>query len=97
MSDQKAKIFETEKISLPVEGMTCASCVSRVEKSISKIEGVSDVVVNLATEQATINIDTSIAELDSIKETVRLSMSLHRSTISTESGPQNGWDSQQGG
>jgi len=70
MGDQKTKIYEIEKISLPVEGMTCASCVARVEKSISKVEGVSDVVVNLATEKATFNIDTSIAQLDSIKEVV---------------------------
>ncbi len=40
-----------DKISLPVEGMTCASCVARVEKSIAKIEGVTDVAVNLATEK----------------------------------------------
>jgi len=67
MGDQKTKIYEIEKISLPVEGMTCASCVARVEKSISKVEGVSDVVVN---EKVTFNIDTSISEIDSIKEVV---------------------------
>ena len=70
MRDQKAKIHELEKISLPVEGMTCASCVARVAKSISKIEGVSDVVVNLATEKAMFNFDRSVAELDSIKKSV---------------------------
>ena len=36
----------------PVEGMTCASCVSRVEKTISSVEGVHRVDVNLATQQA---------------------------------------------
>jgi Cu+-exporting ATPase len=70
MANQEAKIFEVEKISLPVEGMTCASCVSRVEKSISQIDGVSDVVVNLATEKATFNIDKSLAKIDSIKKAV---------------------------
>ena len=70
MANQEAEIFEVEKISLPVEGMTCASCVSRVEKSISKIEGISDVVVNLATEKATFNIDKSVVEIDSIKKAV---------------------------
>ena len=36
----------------PVEGMTCASCVGRVEASLRRVEGVHDVVVNLATERA---------------------------------------------
>lgn len=38
----------------PVEGMTCASCVSRVEKAIGKVPGVSQVAVNLATESASV-------------------------------------------
>lgn len=42
-------------ISLPIEGMTCASCVGRVEKALNKIEGVDSVTVNLATERADIN------------------------------------------
>lgn len=41
-------------ISLPVEGMTCASCVARVEKALTKIEGVEEVNVNLATEKVTL-------------------------------------------
>jgi len=43
-----------KNVTLPVEGMTCASCVVRVEKTIKKIEGVESVSVNLATEKATI-------------------------------------------
>ena len=38
--------------SLSVEGMTCASCVSRVEKAIARVEGVAAASVNLATERA---------------------------------------------
>jgi Cu+-exporting ATPase len=37
---------------LRVEGMTCASCVGRVEKTLKKVPGVSDAAVNLATERA---------------------------------------------
>jgi Cu+-exporting ATPase len=37
-----------------VEGMTCASCVARVEKALRKVPGVSGATVNLATEKATI-------------------------------------------
>ncbi len=39
---------------LQVAGMTCASCVMRVEKALMKVPGVASVAVNLATEQATI-------------------------------------------
>lgn len=37
-----------------IEGMTCASCVRRVEKAISAVPGVSSANVNLATERATV-------------------------------------------
>jgi Cu+-exporting ATPase len=46
--------------SVPVEGMTCASCVSRVEKAISKVPGVERATVNLATERAQVTTDTSV-------------------------------------
>lgn len=41
-------------VKLQITGMTCASCVSRVEKALKKVPGVSSAVVNLATEQATV-------------------------------------------
>lgn len=44
----------TQEIALQVEGMTCASCVARVEKALLKVPGVSAASVNLATEKATI-------------------------------------------
>jgi Cu+-exporting ATPase len=53
-------------ISLPVEGMMCASCVLRVEKTLKKIDGISEVNVNLATEKATITFDNSKASLEQI-------------------------------
>ncbi len=40
------------RLSLPVSGMTCASCVGRVERAISAIPGVKTASVNLATERA---------------------------------------------
>jgi P-type Cu+ transporter len=42
----------TEEIDLQVEGMTCASCVGRVEKALRKVPGVTGASVNLATERA---------------------------------------------
>ena len=35
-----------------ISGMSCASCVARVEKALKKIEGVVEANVNLSTEQA---------------------------------------------
>ncbi len=40
--------------SLPIEGMTCASCVGRVERALQKVPGVAEVNVNLATEAASV-------------------------------------------
>ena len=38
--------------SFPVQGMTCASCVARVERSLAAVQGVTEASVNLATEKA---------------------------------------------
>lgn len=62
--------MKIETIALPVEGMTCASCVRRVEKAISKFEGVSDVSVNLATERATFSYNPESVALDDIAHSV---------------------------
>ena len=42
------------KFELSVEGMTCASCVGRVERVLKKLPGVQEAVVNLATEKASL-------------------------------------------
>jgi Cu+-exporting ATPase len=44
----------TAELSLPIEGMTCASCVNRIERFLKKTPGVEEAMVNLATEVATI-------------------------------------------
>ncbi|GBC57202.1 lead, cadmium, zinc and mercury transporting ATPase; copper-translocating P-type ATPase [Stutzerimonas stutzeri] len=41
-------------VELAVEGMTCASCVGRVEKALKAVPGVAEAAVNLATERATV-------------------------------------------
>ncbi|WP_083214492.1 heavy metal translocating P-type ATPase [Burkholderia stabilis] len=58
-------------IELDIDGMTCASCVSRVEKALAKVPGVTRASVNLATERATIDVaaDVSASQLaDAVKQ-----------------------------
>ena len=58
--------IETAEIALPIVGMTCASCVNRIDRFLRKADGVSEVSVNLATESATIRYlpeQTGAAEL----------------------------------
>lgn len=49
-----------QNISLPIEGMTCASCVGRVEAALTKVPGVESVSVNLTTERATIHVTEEV-------------------------------------
>src|SRR5829696_10339479 len=56
----------TVDVTFPVTGMTCASCVNRVEKAIGKVPGVERAAVNLATERATVSYDprqTTVADI----------------------------------
>jgi Cu+-exporting ATPase len=48
---------------LAIEGMTCASCVRRVERALSKVPGVTEASVNLATEKAHVVYDPAEAQL----------------------------------
>ena len=48
-------------LSVGVEGMTCASCVNRIERFLRQTDGVAEASVNLATERATIRVDPSVA------------------------------------
>ncbi len=57
---------EIKTLTLPVEGMTCASCVARVEKALKKSEGVSSVNVNFATEKVTLSFDNKTTDLNKL-------------------------------
>jgi len=52
MAEGKAE--DKQQVTIPVEGMTCASCVRRVEKALTKVPGVLSASVNLASERATV-------------------------------------------
>ncbi|MFL5674454.1 MAG: heavy metal translocating P-type ATPase [Chloroflexota bacterium] len=52
----------TAELTLPVEGMTCASCVNRIERFLRKTPGVEAATVNLATETATVRYLPAVAD-----------------------------------
>lgn len=60
-----------EQISLAITGMTCAACATRIEKNLSKIEGVQKTNVNLATEKATVSYDPALTSVEDMIERVK--------------------------
>ena len=52
---------QTIEMVLPIEGMTCASCVNRIERFLRQTDGVVEASVNLATERATVRVDPAVA------------------------------------
>src|SRR5207249_2379069 len=61
---------QVRELMLPITGMTCASCVRRVEKALSKVSGVAEASVNLATEKARISFDPDVASMGQLQAAV---------------------------
>ncbi|HZS01674.1 MAG TPA: heavy metal translocating P-type ATPase, partial [Chloroflexota bacterium] len=59
-----------ETVVLPISGMTCASCVRRVERALSKVPGVASARVNLATERATVDLVPGLATPEALRRAV---------------------------
>jgi Cu+-exporting ATPase len=55
-----------ETLTIGVGGMTCASCVARVERALKRVPGVEAANVNLATEKATVSYDATAAEVEAL-------------------------------
>lgn len=58
------------QVTVGIEGMTCANCVGRVERGVSKNSGVNTVDVNLATSSATIQFDPKVTPLAQLLEVI---------------------------
>ncbi len=61
---------QTVSCELPIRGMTCASCVRRVERALFSVAGVAEANVNLVTHRATIRFDPSLASVDALARAV---------------------------
>ncbi|MDQ0172250.1 heavy metal translocating P-type ATPase [Paenibacillus tundrae] len=55
---------------LQITGMTCAACSSRIEKGLSRMEGVNQANVNLAIEQATVKYDPKVINVNQLRDKV---------------------------
>src|SRR3990172_2902087 len=60
----------TKSVKLPVNGMTCASCVAHVEKAIGGLDGVQQVSVNLAAAKASVEYDPAKVVLSEMERAV---------------------------
>ena len=61
---------DASKVTIPIGGMTCASCAQRIEKVIGKLDGIDSVSVNLATEKATVAYHPQMVRLSVIKQAI---------------------------
>jgi len=59
-------LTEKSRVTLPVTGMTCANCVSTVERNLKKVDGVEEANVNLSSERATVIFDPDLTSLDQV-------------------------------
>ncbi|AOG43001.1 heavy metal translocating P-type ATPase [Brucella abortus 65/63] len=73
------KTVKPEAVSfpVPVEGMSCASCVSKVEKALSGVPGVTRASVNLATERAHVELAGQVALSELIKAVEKAGYEAH--------------------
>jgi len=73
--------FAPETISLPIEGMTCASCVGRVERALKAVPGVLGASVNLATERAEVRLSGPLDRAELIRAVEDVGYTVAASTV----------------
>ena len=60
-----------ELVRIPIEGMTCSSCVSRITRALRKVDGVESVKVDLASDSAIVGFDGERTSLEVIGGAIR--------------------------
>jgi Cu+-exporting ATPase len=61
---------ETERVTIRIEGMSCASCAATIERALNKLDGVVEAVVSFATERATIEYLPGLVVAEDFKRTI---------------------------
>lgn len=76
---------KAEKTTLEITGMSCAACANRIEKSLSKLEGVKEANVNLTLERAAITYDPDVLDIKQIEERIeKLGFGIRKETVELE-------------
>lgn len=70
MDNALSPLKKTTHISLPVKGMTCASCSGRIERVLGKLDGVTVAAVSLAGERAEVDFDPSVVSAGAVAEAI---------------------------
>ena len=60
----------TNRLNITVGGMTCAACVSHVEKALINVDGVTNATVNLALERATVDYLSNVTTISSLRHSI---------------------------
>jgi len=60
-----------EKVKIKLSGMTCASCALKIETKLKNLDGVSSSVVNFASEEATVEYNSSVISYDDFNKAIR--------------------------
>lgn len=63
--------IDLKEVIIPIEGMTCASCVRAVEKSIDKLDGIEEISINITTNKAYIRYDSAKTRVSNIKQSIK--------------------------
>jgi Cu+-exporting ATPase len=63
--------IELREVTIPIGGMTCASCAAAVEKEIKKLKGIEEVNVNIATEKANVKYNPYETRISEIKSAIK--------------------------
>lgn len=66
MPDTARPLLPQEALRLPIEGMTCAACATRLEKALLRVPGIESARVNFALEQADVSVDPEQVSTDDV-------------------------------
>lgn len=67
---EASEVSDSKEVTIPIAGMTCASCAQAVERALGKLDGIESVNVNLATEKASIKYISEKVRLSEIKQAI---------------------------